>query len=125
VGNKMSDLREHLFETLQALKDKEKPMDLERAKAVAEIGQTIINSAKVEVDYLKVTGQGQHTRSEFFPVDRMLPPANGKAAPSPEGKNCHDCRGEQKETAATHVMPGGTAVCTSHFRKRAGMAATV
>lgn len=123
MSNKMSDLRDHLFETLQALKDKDKPMDLERAKAVAEIGQTIINSAKVEVDYLKVTGQGQHTRSEFFPVDRMLPPANGKPATSLEGKNCQDCRDVGKETPATRALPGGTVVCEIHFRKRAGLAA--
>ena len=122
MSSKMSDLREHLFETLQALKDKDKPMDLERAKAVAEIGQTIINSAKVEVDYLEVTGQGQHTRSEFFPAsDRVLPPP--KPAASLKGKNCHDCRGEQKETAATRVLSGGTPVCETHFRERAGMAA--
>ncbi len=43
--NKMGDLRNHLFETLEALKDEEKPMDLERAKAISEIAQTIINQA--------------------------------------------------------------------------------
>ncbi|WP_242540133.1 hypothetical protein [Trinickia mobilis] len=31
-------------------------MEIERAKAVAEVAQVIINSAKVEVEHLKVTG---------------------------------------------------------------------
>lgn len=57
MKNKIEDLRNHLFETLEMLKDPDKPMEIERAKAVSEVAQTIINSAKVEVDYLRVTGQ--------------------------------------------------------------------
>ncbi|MBU9373435.1 hypothetical protein KTE28_03690 [Burkholderia multivorans] len=49
-------LRDHLFNTLEALTDREKPMEIERAKAVAEVAQVIINSAKVEVEHLKVAG---------------------------------------------------------------------
>lgn len=49
-------LRDQLFTTLAALNDPEKPMDIERAKAVAEVAQVIINSAKVEVEHLKVVG---------------------------------------------------------------------
>lgn len=56
MKNRIDDLRNHLFETLEALKDEDKPMDLERAKTVSEVAQTLINSAKVEVDYLRVTG---------------------------------------------------------------------
>lgn len=63
--NKISDLRNHLFAALEGLADTEKPMDLERAKTISDVAQTIINSAKVEVDLLKVLGEG---RSEFFEV---------------------------------------------------------
>ncbi|QKM52179.1 hypothetical protein [Burkholderia glumae] len=49
-------LRDHLFRTLEALTDGDKPMEIERAKAVAEVAQVIINSAKVEVEHLKVAG---------------------------------------------------------------------
>lgn len=52
----INELRTHLFDALRGLGDKEKPMDLERAKAVAQVAQVIINSAKVEVDHMKVTG---------------------------------------------------------------------
>lgn len=54
--NDIHELRKHLFETLDALKDKGKPMDLERAKAVCEVSQVIINSAKAEVAFLQAVG---------------------------------------------------------------------
>ena len=69
--NKIEDLRDHLFETLEALKDPEKPMDLDRAKAIAGVAKEIIASAKVEVDYLRVTGNV--SGSGFIPDDRRLP----------------------------------------------------
>lgn len=50
----ISDVREALFKVLDGLTDPEKPMDIERARAINETAQTIINSAKVEVDFLKV-----------------------------------------------------------------------
>lgn len=56
MNSNIETLRQHLFETLEALKDKDKPMDIERAKAVADVAQVIINSAKVEVEHLKVVG---------------------------------------------------------------------
>lgn len=54
--NNIETLRDHLFDTLAALKDKENPMDIDRAKVVSEVAQVIINSAKVEVEYAKATG---------------------------------------------------------------------
>lgn len=53
----LEDVRAALFKTLEALQDPINPMDIERAKAVNEVSQTIINSAKVEVDYMKATGK--------------------------------------------------------------------
>ncbi len=64
MKNRMSDLRNHLFETLENLKDPDKPMDLQRAKAISEVAQTIINSAKVEVEFAKAIGAT--AGSEFF-----------------------------------------------------------
>lgn len=54
--NKIDDLRNHLFETLEALKDADAPMDLDRARTVADVARVLIDSAKVEVEFLKVTG---------------------------------------------------------------------
>lgn len=52
----MEDLRNHLFVTLEGLLDKDKPLEIERAAAIAKTAQVIVNSAKVEVDYLKISG---------------------------------------------------------------------
>lgn len=54
--NTIDDLREHLFATLRGLTDPNAPMDIERARAVSDVAQVVINSAKVEVEHLKVTG---------------------------------------------------------------------
>jgi hypothetical protein len=72
----MSDLRNHLFETLESLKDEEKPMDIERAKAISNVAQKLIDTAKVEVAFLKVTGADGSP--EFFDAPPMRPqlPAN-------------------------------------------------
>lgn len=69
--NKIEDLRNHLFATIESLLDDEKPMELDRAKAVADIAQVIVNSAKVEVDYVKATEKNRAT-SGFFPENNLL-----------------------------------------------------
>jgi hypothetical protein len=46
------------------LKDEEKPMDIERAKAISQVAGTLIESAKVEVAFLKTTGA--RDTGEFF-----------------------------------------------------------
>ena len=56
MKNKIEDVRNHLFAALEALSDKEAPMEINRAKAIADVAQTIIDSARVEVDFLKVIG---------------------------------------------------------------------
>ena len=53
---KIEDLRERLFETIDALLDPNKPLDIERAKAVAQVGSVIVESAKVEVRALETLG---------------------------------------------------------------------
>jgi hypothetical protein len=60
----IADLRTHLFAALRGLSDKVAPMEIERARAVADVAQTIINSAKVEVEHMKVAGG---TGSGFIP----------------------------------------------------------
>jgi hypothetical protein len=67
MKNKLTDLRNHLFATIELLLDDESPMDIDRAKAVSDVAQTIINSAKIEVDFLKQVGGSQTTG--FIPFD--------------------------------------------------------
>lgn len=71
----IDDLRGHLFATLEALRNKEKPMEVERAKAIADIAGVIVETAKVEVKYIDtVGGKG----SGFLPAPET--PGRPKAA---------------------------------------------
>lgn len=51
----IDDLRELLFATIEGVKAG--TLDVERAKMVGELSQVMVNSAKVEVEYAKATGQ--------------------------------------------------------------------
>lgn len=82
--NSIKDLRDHLFETIEALKDETAPMDLARAAAIAEVSQVIINSAKVEVDLIKAVSGTKPLSDKFFGIEpgedvRALPVGRGKA----------------------------------------------
>lgn len=68
----LDDLREALFQTLDGVRAG--TLDIERAKAVNELGKTLIESAKTEVDYLRVTGGGESTFIESAIGQSNLPP---------------------------------------------------
>lgn len=65
MSNHISSVRQHLLDTLADLRNKENPMDIDRARAVADVANVIVNTAKVEVDYLKATNQ---THTPFLEV---------------------------------------------------------
>ena len=69
--NKVSDLRDHLFETLEALKDEEKPMDIDRAKAICNVADKLIDTARVEVKFMEVVDASEVP--EFFAQQRTQP----------------------------------------------------
>lgn len=77
MKNKVEDLRNHLFATIEALLDKDNPMDLERAQVVAEVGQVLVNSAKVEVEFLRATGAEKGTGFISLPAPEK--PVEGEA----------------------------------------------
>jgi hypothetical protein len=60
--NKIDDLRDHLFATIEGLLDTENPLDIDRAEAVAKVAQVIVNSAKAESDFLKATDSTPQSR---------------------------------------------------------------
>ena len=75
MKNKIEDLRDHLFATLEGLRDNDKPLDLERAAAIAKVAQVIVNSATLEVKYINaVGGKG----SGFIQGAALPPPAKDK-----------------------------------------------
>lgn len=59
----MTSLREHLLQTLASLRDRENPMEPDRARAVAQVAGVLVDTARVEVDYIKATGAD---RSDFL-----------------------------------------------------------
>lgn len=50
----IDDLRKELMSTLQALRDRDNPMEPERAKAVAIVAGVMVDSARAEIEYLKL-----------------------------------------------------------------------
>ena len=50
-------LRQTLLETLGDLRNREQPMDVDRARAVAQVASVLVDTARVEVDFIKATGQ--------------------------------------------------------------------
>lgn len=62
MSKNINDLRSAMFDVLADLRAG--TITVEKAKAMSDIGQTIINSAKLEVDFAKATG---HKGSGFIP----------------------------------------------------------
>ena len=61
MKNKINDLRNHLFAVLEELTDAESTYDIAKAKVVADIAQVVVNSAKIENDYIRITGASHGT----------------------------------------------------------------
>ena len=70
ANNKLSDLRDHIFMALERLSDEgmtteQVTSEVEKAKAIAQLSDTIIASAKVEIDYINAVGLVD-SQSELF-----------------------------------------------------------
>lgn len=68
MSKSINDLREAMFDTLAALKSGK--ISVEQARAASQIGGVLIESAKVEVEFMKVSEGGG---SGFFEVAERLP----------------------------------------------------
>lgn len=53
----IEDLRRHLFAAIAGVKDG--TVTIDKAKTIADLCQVVVNTAKVEVDYLRVTEGGE------------------------------------------------------------------
>jgi hypothetical protein len=73
MKNSMVDLRNHLFETLEELKDKENPMPVDRALAIAEVASQLIETAKVEVAFIKATDASGENAFAAVALRPLLP----------------------------------------------------
>lgn len=59
----MTSLREHLMATLASLRDRENPMEPDRARAIGQVASVLVDTVRVENEYLKLTGG---TRADFL-----------------------------------------------------------
>jgi hypothetical protein len=83
--NHIDTVRLHLLDQMQALrsaKPEEVKTEVERAKAISELAQVAVNTAKVEVDYLVATEQTtapflEAPPDEPYRTTRIEGPANG------------------------------------------------
>ena len=71
MRNKLPDLRDHLFEDIEMLKSGE--MELTTAREINSVAQTLVASAKVEVDYIRQVGDIS-SRSTFIEGSPPVPP---------------------------------------------------
>ena len=66
----MDDLRSVIFDTIDDVRKGK--LDAATAKAISELSQNVINSAKAEADYARATGQV--VRSGLISTEQAAPP---------------------------------------------------
>ena len=71
----IADLRNAMFDTIDGLRGG--TINIDQAKAISELGQVIINSAKVEVDYLKANSGGESSFLEAIGNANLPPGVTG------------------------------------------------
>lgn len=54
--NKIEDLRNLMFETIERLMDGDSSLDTADANAIANLGKVIVESAKVEIQFMREVG---------------------------------------------------------------------
>lgn len=72
MKNKIQDLRNILFAQLEKLSDDDVNLELEckRSESLAQIASIIVQSAKVEVDFLRMVG-AEGSGTGFIPMDNQ------------------------------------------------------
>lgn len=72
MSQDITALREHLFAALEGVKAG--TLDLDKARAINEIGKTLVDTARIEVEYLKASGGGESQFIDTAVGASNLPP---------------------------------------------------
>lgn len=77
MKNGIVDFRNNMLLQMENILAAETPEQIElevsKAKAIAQLGSVIVESAKVEVDFIKAVGKGEGVVvTGFIPVDKLL-----------------------------------------------------
>lgn len=80
MKNKVSDLRDHMFAALERLgnenlTEEELKAEISRAQAISEVGKVIVESAKTEVLFAKLTKRRDLEPTKFLEIDENPVPA--------------------------------------------------
>jgi len=70
--NHITALRQHLFSAIRGLRNGE--LEVDKARAINELGKTLVDTARVEVDYLKATDGAE---SPFIAAQATTAPPDG------------------------------------------------
>ena len=73
MSTHISELRTELLATLRDLRCKERPMEPDRARAVAQVAAVMVDTARVEVDYVRANGGGESEFIEAVGQQQKLP----------------------------------------------------
>jgi hypothetical protein len=73
----MTQLRGALLSTLADLRNRETPMEPDRARAIAQVAGVLVDSAKVEIEYLKAIGTGNSQFLEQPAAQQLGAPDSG------------------------------------------------
>lgn len=72
MKNKIQDVRDILIAQMEAIRDAENPKEIETAiakgRALSELGKTITDSARVEVEALQLLGAKPGAGTGFIPL---------------------------------------------------------
>lgn len=79
----ITQVRQSLLDTLTDLRNRENPIDVDRARAVAQVASVLVDTARVEIDYIKATGADRSDFLEPAPTDPQIPQSNGPSAHNP------------------------------------------
>lgn len=66
TGQNIEALRAALFDAMRSVRSG--ALDLDKARAINELGKTLVDTARVEVDYIKATDGVQ---SQFMKTDQV------------------------------------------------------
>jgi hypothetical protein len=75
MKNNLSDLRNHLFDVIERLKDPDPahPMNCNTAQAICLAAQRLIDSARVEIEFRKITDES-YGSSDFLELPKIEGP---------------------------------------------------
>ena len=74
MKNKISDLRDHMFAALERLGNEDLTpeqirTEIDRARAISDVGKVVVESAKTEVLYAKLTRQKEFEPTKFLEIE--------------------------------------------------------